>query len=120
MIPAGMELILVRANDDAPPFSAEYQAELDHFARQAHASSQRVRLLAAAGSDGGLLGEFLFNHADLLITALSNVGVAWLSARPGRKLRLKFDGIEVEANNEQEVTDLLQQVREFRDRKENP
>jgi hypothetical protein len=116
----GVELILVRATDDAPLFSTEYQAELNQFASHARASSTRVRLMAAAvgGDQAGLLGEFLFNHADLLITALSNVGVAWLTARAGRKLRLKFDGIEVEANNAQEATDMLQQVREFRDHQE--
>ena len=118
----GLELILVRAKDDAPPFSAEYQAELSQFAAQAHASSTRVRLMAAAvgGDQAGLLGEFIFNHAEAIITALSSVGVAWLTARAGRKLRLKFDGIEIEANDAQEVTDMLQQVREFRDRKEKP
>ena len=120
MIPAGMELILVRAKDDAPPFSAEYQAELRQFSSQARASSQRAFAMDSVVGVGGPLGEFIFNHGEALITALSSVGVAWLTARAGRKLRLKFDGIEIEANNAQEVTDMLQQVREFRDRQEKP
>ena len=115
-----IELRLVRAKDDAPPFSSEYQAELGRFASQAHASSQRAFVVDSIVGGGGPLGEFIFNHADLLITALSNVGVAWLTARAGRKLRLKFDDIVIEAANAQEVADMLNQVREFRDRHDKP
>lgn len=114
----GFELILVRAKDDAPPFSIEYQAELGKFASQAHASRQRAFAMDSVVGGGGPLGEFIFNHGEALITALSSVGVAWLTARAGRKLRLKFDGIEIEASNAQEVTTMLHEVSEFRDRQE--
>ena len=72
------------------------------------------------GGGGGPIGEFIFNHADALITAISSVGVAWLTRRAGRKLRLKFDGVEIEAKNTREVADMLDQVREFRDRQDRP
>ena len=114
------ELILVRAKDDAPPFSAQYQTELGRFSSQAHASSQRGLAMDSVTGGGGPIGEFIFNHAEALITAISSVGVAWLTAQAGRKLRLKFDGIEIEAKNTQEVADMLDQVREFRDRQNKP
>ena len=115
-----IELILVRAQDDAPLFSAEYQTELRQFASQAHSSSQRCFTMDSATGGGGSIGEFIFNNAPALITAVSTLGVTWLTARFGRKLRLRFDGIEIEANNLQEVEAMLAQVSQFRGHLQEP
>ena len=64
---------------------------------------------------GGPLGEFIFNHAEVLITALSAAGVAWLNGRSGRKLRIKYRDVEIEANTTKEVEVMVQQVRMLQD-----
>lgn len=115
-----IELILVPAQDDAPLFSAEYQAELQQFASKAHPSSQRVFAMDSATGGGGPIGEFIFNNASTLIKAVSTVGVAWLTTRFGRKLRLRFDDIEIEANSLNEVKDMLAQVNKFREHQQEP
>jgi hypothetical protein len=110
-------LILVPSKDDAPPFSTEYQSELGQFSRQAHASSQRCFVMDSVDGGGGPLGEFIFNHASELITDLTALGAAWLNGRSGRKLRLKFGDVEIEANNQKEIDAMLKQVRAFQDDK---
>jgi hypothetical protein len=108
-------LTLVRSNDDPPKFSAEYQAELRQFSSQAKPSSQRASTRDSVGEVGGLIGEFIFNNANALIAALSYLGTEWLKVRFGRKLSLKFDGIEIVANNPEDIEEMLKQVRRFRE-----
>lgn len=109
------ELILERSKDDKLPFSDEYQEELGHFSRQAHASSQICFAMDSVDGGGGPLGDFTFNNAGALITALTTIGVAWLHARYGRKLRLKYvdpknGPVEIEANTLEEVEAMVKQV----------
>jgi hypothetical protein len=109
------ELILVCSKDDAPPFSDEYQEELGNFSRQAHASSQICFAMDGVDGGGGPLGDFIFNNSGALITALTTIGVAWLHARYGRKLKLKYidpknGPVEIEANTLKEVEAMVKQV----------
>lgn len=57
------ELTLVRSSDDAPPFGAEYQAELSKFAKEAQASSQRAFAMDSVLGGGGPIQEAF---ADLI------------------------------------------------------
>lgn len=109
-------LALVRLKDDAPMFSAEYQAELRQFSSQAHASSQRAFAMDSVFGGGGPLGEFIFDHAEAFIAAITTFGVGWLNAHFGRKLRLKFGDIVIEATNPKEVETMLEQVRIFQEK----
>jgi hypothetical protein len=110
-----LHLTLVPSKDDAPQFSAEYQSELRSFSCQAHASSQKHRTGDSIGGGGVAIGEFIFNHAPELITALTALGAGWLNGRSGRKLRLKFSNIEIEANNQKEIDAMLKKIRAFQD-----
>jgi hypothetical protein len=121
--PGKVRFYLLDAPGEPPKFSAEGQSGI----RSVVAAIRDNRIEAdasfmtmdAVDAVGGYTGEIA-----LLLQAVSPVltGIlgAWLQSRVGRKLRLKFDGIEIEANNAQEVTDMLQQVREFRDQQEKP
>ena len=76
-------------------------------------------VMDAVEGGGGYTGEIvaLLQAVSPVLTGLLG---AWLQSRAGRKLRLKFDDIEVEANNAQEIANMLQQVREFRGRQTKP
>jgi hypothetical protein len=78
-------LELIRSKDDAPLFSAEYQSELRQFSAKANASAQRGFAMDSVDAVGGALGEFIYNHGEALITALTSVVVTWLTCRSGRK-----------------------------------
>ena len=121
--PGKVRFYLLNAQDEPPKYSEEGQSGIRSVVTalrdnqiQADASFMTMDAVDAVG---GYTGEIA-----LLLQAVSPVltGIlgAWLQSRAGRKLRLKFDDIEIEANNPQEVTDLLQQVQEFRDRTEKP
>jgi cytoskeletal protein CcmA (bactofilin family) len=67
---------------------------------------------------GGLTGQFviaLVTNKDLWI-ALGSVLVGWLTARNGRKLKVKVDGIEVEGQTAEDVRELLKSAQEIQDR----
>lgn len=111
MYPEQFELTLVRSKDDASAFSAEYQVELSQFSRQAHATSQRGFAMDSVGGGGGSLGEFIFNNAGALITALTTICVTWLGGRLGRKLRLEVGNTVIEARTMEEIKVMVEHVR---------
>ncbi|MFP3558168.1 hypothetical protein SB861_47015 [Paraburkholderia sp. SIMBA_049] len=113
------ELSLVRAADDAPPFSTEYQAELRQFSSQANASSQRAFAMDGVGGGGGPIGEFIFNNSTALITALSTVALGWIKVRAGRMLRLKVGDVRIEARNVKELEAMVEQARKLQEHQPN-
>jgi hypothetical protein len=115
MNPGQFELILVQAKDDLPPFSAEYQKELRQFSTNAHASSQQGFAMDSMLGGGGPIGDFTFNDAVTLIKALTPFAVAWVTARYGRKLKLKYRDpqngeVQIEANTLAEVEAMVKIV----------
>ena len=60
---------------------------------------------------GGPLGEFIFNHAEALLTALSTICGVWLNGRFGRKLRLKVGQTSLEATTTAELDAMVQHVK---------
>jgi hypothetical protein len=106
------ELILVRSPDDAPPFGAEYQEELRKFANEAQASSQRAFAMDSVLGGGGPIGEFAYHAAAALalINALKTICVSWLKARTGRKLRLKYGKVSIEATSIEEIEAMVKLV----------
>lgn len=113
------ELILVRAQSDAPTFSPEYQAELREFAKQASARSQRVFAMDSVVGGGGPLGEFIFDNAGKIIVALTTLCGIWIRATYGRKVKLKVGTVVIEANNPQEIELLVKQVKVLQEKKKS-
>ena len=117
--PGKVRFYLVSAPDEPPRYSAEGQSGIRSVVTALRDSQipadASFMTMDAVDAVGGYTGEIA-----LLLQAVSPVltGIlgAWLQSRAGRKLRLKFDDIETEANNAQEVSDMLQQVHQFRDR----
>ena len=111
-----IELVLVPSPDDAPPFSTEYQTELREFAQRAGARSQRAFAMDSIIGGGGPLGEFIFDNAGKLLTALTAVCGIWIKARYGRKIKLKVGNVVLEANTAQEIESLITQVKVLQDK----
>jgi hypothetical protein len=98
-----LRLILVRAPDDPPLFSEQYQSELADFARSLGALGIEFsclrRMLAAAGASGGLTGEFIF-----VVSALGPVAIVQLRKLleaflvHGRKMKLTSGGVKIEGS----------------------
>jgi hypothetical protein len=115
-----VQLNLLPAADDPPPFSDEYQAELEDI-------DQRLRRypLGVTGfawhqaGPGTLLGQFVVSIGPAFMTGIAAVAGAWLQARFGRKVRVKFGDIEAEARTPEELEELLKRVAEFRDSERN-
>lgn len=91
-------LSLIPSKDDPSIFSREYQEELGTFSKNASASSQRSFVMDSVDGGGGPIGEFIFNNAGTLITALTTLAGTWIGSRYGRKLKLKIGDKEIEAN----------------------
>jgi len=66
---------------------------------------------------GGLLGEFIFDNAGKLLTALTTICGIWIKARYGRKLKLKVGNVVLEANTTQEIESLVVQVKALQDKR---
>lgn len=121
--PGRIRFYLVNAPDEPPVFSAAGQSAFGNVVsalRDNHIeATASFMVMDAVEGGGGYTGEIvaLLQAASPVLTGLLG---AWLQSRAGRKLRPKFDDIEVEANNAQEIANMLQQVREFRDRQEKP
>lgn len=60
---------------------------------------------------GGPLGEFIFDNAGTLITALTTICGIWIKAKYGRKLKVKVGKTVVEANTPQEIELLVRQAK---------
>jgi hypothetical protein len=116
--PQKMELLLVRAPNDAPLFSEEYQAELREFSSQAGSSSQTAFAMDSIDAVGGPIGEFIYDNAGKLITALTTICVVWIKARNGRKLKLKIGDLQLEANSEKQMESLVKQAKALLEKKE--
>lgn len=114
---ADYELFLIRSKDDDSEFSNEYQKELLEFSKGAHASSQRAFAMDSMFGGGGPIGEFIFNNADALIAALTTVACVWIKARNGRKLRIKFGEVKIEAHTTEEIQEMVKHVKSLQDKK---
>jgi hypothetical protein len=71
--------------------------------------------------------EFYSEVQDVSVPLAQIVGpmlgvalVAWINQRSGRKVRLKFDGVDAEAQTPEQVENLLAQAAAFRERKHEP
>jgi len=117
-----LRLRLVAAPDDLPLSNPEYQTELRDFYKQLKSQgmevSARYYVHDALRGGGGLSGEFTLIITTLapVITGGAAIAGAWLHARYGRKLHIKFDDVEVEAPTMKDLKEALQLVEESKQR----
>lgn len=118
MTSEAFELILVPSPQDPKPFSAEYQSELRLFAKEAGATSQRVFTMDSIHGGGGPLGEFIYGAATAaLINALKTICVTWIKATNGRKLKLKYGDVSIEATTIAEIEAMVKLVEQYGNRR---
>jgi hypothetical protein len=123
-----LQVSLIAASDDATTFSPEYQAELHHFIEQVRAGGGEIQsfgmAMDAVDAQGGTIGEFLIEIARSGVPAALAAAIgAWLHARYGRKVKVKFrkDRVEeISAGTTQEIGEVLKQVAAYLDRQNEP
>jgi len=116
-------LTLVPSANDPPVLDSQYQKELESFKKSLLALGLEVHftmeLRESMGGGGGLLGEFLIKIAPIIGSGgLFGLLGAWLQAKYGRKVRVKFGDTEAEARSVEEIRALLKAVDEHRFGKE--
>ncbi|HEY4944105.1 MAG TPA: hypothetical protein VII56_21940 [Rhizomicrobium sp.] len=116
------DLSLRRAPDDAKLNTPEFQAELKDFLRSLRSAgvtaSQHIMTMDAVDAGSIPLADFVI-VAPVAITAIASVAVAWVKARYGRKVSVTIDGVKVEGASVQEIEQLLKQVSDFLERKDD-
>ncbi len=106
---------LGRAEDDAPTFTHEHQAELRDVLGALHDKGIELEApfmaLDAADAVSGYTGQLIISLAQIAAPVLTAALVAWLKGRPGRKVRVEFhpDGKvkNVEAQTPEQVLELV-------------
>jgi hypothetical protein len=68
----------------------------------------------AASGPSAEAGEFIISLAPILSPAFGAALGAWLQGRRGRKVRVKFDDIEIEAQTREQVEILLARLETLR------
>ncbi len=114
---------LIPAETDPPLRSPEYQQGLGKLARALGAHGMKVSSVVEleesfpTGSETVYSGTFTVELAKAVAPWLAGFGLAitgWLTARNGRKVRLKIDDIELEARTPEDVGKLIPHVEKLR------
>jgi hypothetical protein len=109
-----LEIELARGTDDPQESDPAYQAELQKFKAPLNEAGIRYKQSAIAldsvDAHGHPLGEFALEFVKGIAPVVSAVLVAWITAKYGRKVRVKFLEIEVEARSVNEVERLINKV----------
>jgi len=115
-----VELCLVPASTDKPVGDDVFQTELGTFSAEfiktGIKENQRAIAFDAVDALGYPVPEFILflkDVAPMVITAATAVCVAWVKAKPGRKVRLKIGDVEAEGQSTDEIAKLLAQAKEF-------
>ncbi|HEY3620011.1 MAG TPA: hypothetical protein VGK96_24650 [Candidatus Sulfotelmatobacter sp.] len=112
-----IKLTLLRASDDPAQLSDEYQTELYAVQEALRKRGLQVTGFAAHPAGDTHLGQFLITLGPPVIAAVAAVAGAWVQARYGRKVRLKFGDVEAEGRTPAEIEELLKRIAEFRETK---
>jgi hypothetical protein len=102
-------LYLIPSENDLAWDDPELQCIFELFAN--NASSSEGFSMLDVNEVSVLIGNFVFNNAQALITAVTAYGVAWLNGK--RKLKLKMGDIEIEASNLKEIEALVKLAQDF-------
>ena len=82
-------------------------------------SSQRTMFLDGCGALGYPLGAFILDFTTAVVPVLQVAVAGWFVTRKGRKVRLKLDGVEFEANTVEELARLVEIYKSMRDGRPN-
>jgi hypothetical protein len=115
----GLEMFLLRAPDDPTQFSDEIRADLFRAHESLRKRGVGVTSVGAHPAGDTHIGQFLITLGPPAIAAIAAVAGAWVQARFGRKVRLKFGDIEAEARTPEEIEELLKRVAAFNDSKQD-
>lgn len=116
MLLCNLEINLVPEDSDAEMWSSEYQSVLNEFSRVTKPTTQRAMAMDSIDATGWPLGEYAFKLAGIMIPTITAGVVAYISGRAGRKVKIKFADIEIEASSIEQVEAALQLVEERRQR----
>ena len=112
-----ISISLVRSQDDAASFGADYQGELRDFRDAVNASgtaiSPRIAAFDSVGTTGGHTSEFIIPMTQAIVPFLTAAVVVWVGRKNGRKLRLKVGDTEVEGNTEEDIKLLVAKAKEL-------
>jgi hypothetical protein len=111
-----LSVIMIPAPNDPPKPSKEYQAELRLFTQSMRAQGIEYRsrdyLVEVTSGVGFALGEFLVVAKALSTPALAGLVGAWLRGKYGRKVKLKYKDLQVEATTVEDVERLVKLIQE--------
>jgi hypothetical protein len=114
-----LHLELLAAPDDTPVESEAFQNELrgvtESFRAQGIDFNQYERVFKSVGTTGWPLPDYMILIERALIPALAAACGAWVTARYGRKVRLKIGDVEAEGRTVAEIETLLQKAADFRE-----
>jgi len=104
-------LILAAAPDDPAVADPEYQRGLRAVSGALRDAgilySQRRMTFDADGAAGYSVGQYVISLAQVAGPVIGVAVGAWITARSGRKLRIKVGDIELEANSPAEIDHLV-------------
>ena len=113
----GVRLTFVAAFDEAEYRDPSYQRELQAIVQTLKVQGIKVQPRATfqkSGTGGSwLTGDFLV-HLSALGTPAGALFGSWITAKLGRKVRIKVGDIEIEAANIEQVEQLLERAREIK------
>ena len=115
-----LEIKLLHAHDDAQMFSPAYQSVLREFSTSTKPDIHRAFTMDSVDGGGGALGEYLFKYSNIILPVISTAICAYLTGRSGRRVKIKFGDIEVEAANTEEIENALKLVEEYKARLASP
>lgn len=102
-----LDIELMPSQDDLPEGHPEYQAELSEFSRSLRDAgvtfSQSAIAFDSIDALGYPVGQFSLALATIVVPAATTALVAWIKKRPGRKITIKSDGIEVTAEKPEDA-----------------
>lgn len=118
---------LVRAPDDPGEGTAEFQEELRHFEQSLNNAgisySQMWMAQDSVEAQCFPLPEYVMVIMHLgppVILGLAHCAATWVTARNGRKVRLRVGNVEAEGSEVAEIKALFETAATFQDRKEAP
>jgi hypothetical protein len=105
-----VELTLLPAPDDPERVCYEIQAKL--LGIRENLRKHRLGAISVGTHPAGdtHMGQFIITLGPAAIEAIAAVAGAWVQTRLGRRIRLKFDDVEVEVRTTHEIDALLKRV----------
>jgi hypothetical protein len=119
-----LEIELMRGGVDPQVHEPAYQVELQKFKDQLNEAGiqykQRAIAFDSVDAHGYPIGEFALEFLKTYAPVISAVLAAWITAKYGRRVRVKFRDIEVEARSAEEVERLVDKLLMVADREHRP